>query len=280
MRVPVAVVSSDTSGNSQGLSRVCENLLEKWDPLFSKTVDPARTGRMDAILGDLYVHFRGEFRVLDLGCGPGPLTAQILRRFPKCRVVALDTDPVLLRVGAVALNRYSKRLRWVLADLREKDWVTDLPVRRFDAVVSSLALHWLEKEEIRALYSNLRGVLRPGGLFLNGDFLPSSRSKGRVGSPGRAVERSPSGVRPSLDTRDFKRGWTKWWEALSAEPSMSKALSERQIRMPGTLPPRRTTGPKIPVSLETHQRALRDAGFRQTSVSWQARGMCVLLGIR
>jgi len=40
--------------------------------------------------------------VLDLGCGPGSLSVRLLDRMPAARVVAIDTDPVLLALGRAA----------------------------------------------------------------------------------------------------------------------------------------------------------------------------------
>lgn len=256
--------------------RLCEKLLLRWDPMFFETVDPTRTRRMDELLQVLSAHFRGPFTVLDLGSGPGTLTARVLDRFPGSRVVAVDTDPVLLRVGAEALHRYIKRTAWVLADLREKSWSSALPARRFDAAISSLALHWLEEGEIRALYRSLRPLLRSGGLLVNGDFLPSSQLEG----PGRTAEGHREPQRRRAGLRAFKTEWENWWGALVEEPLMRDVLKERQARMPGKIPPRRTTGPRIPVSLEAHERALQDAGFREIAVSWQDRGFRVLVGVR
>jgi len=257
-------------------TRLCEGLLQRWDPMFFETVDPTRERRMEEILEVLRARFLGPFTAIDLGSGPGALTARVLRRFPRAHVVAVDTDPVLLRVGVEALRRYRKRTAWVLADLRERSWASKLPARRFDAVVSSLALHWLEEDEIRALYRRLRPLLRSGGLLVNGDFLPSIQRKGSGG----AAERHRKSERGRAGLQSFKAGWEKWWAALVEEPSMRDVLTERQARMPGKIPPRRTTGPRIPVSLEAHERALRDAGFRDSTVKWQDRGFRVLIGAR
>ncbi len=53
--------------------RLCERLLQKWDPMFSESVDPTRGHRTDAILEGLGARFQGRFQVLDLGTGPGRL---------------------------------------------------------------------------------------------------------------------------------------------------------------------------------------------------------------
>jgi SAM-dependent methyltransferase len=248
--------------------------------MFSGTVDRTRPKRMEAILEALKDHFRGPFTVLDLGTGPGPLTARMLRGFPKCRVVAVDTDPVLLRVGEEALHRFERRVTWHLADLRDPRWSFLLPVHRFDAAVSSLVLHWLEEDEIRAIYREVHRLLRPGGLIVNADFLPTLRTRNRRSGGRRLGETPREARRRAAAIRGFKSKWEMWWAALTREPSMCAAFDERQVRLPGTIPPVRTTGPKKPLSLESHERALRDAGFREIVVTWEDKDFRALSGLR
>jgi SAM-dependent methyltransferase len=250
------------------------SLYRRWDPMFFETVDPTRVRRTEEILKALQIRSRGPIQVLDLGSGPGTLTERVLRGFPKSRVVAVDTDPVLLRVGAEALQRFGRRTAWLLADLRKKGWSSELPMRRFDAAVSSLALHWLEEDEVRTLYRDLRVLLRPGGLVINGDYMPSRPLQG----PGKTGKRDRDPVSGRADVQSFKTRWEKWWRAVEEEPSMHDVLRQRRVRMPGKIPPRRTTGPEVPVSLGAHEGALRDAGFRERTVSWQERGFRVLIG--
>lgn len=141
-------------------------------------------------------------------------------------------------------------------------------------------MHWLEEDEIRAIYRDLGTLLRPGGLLVNGDFLPSERTKRQIGGRGQRNEAHRVKERSETTLSAFKERWALWWESLREVPSMRVAFKERQSRMPGTIPPRRTTGPKTPASFEFHERTLRNAQFRETAVVWQERGFRVLIGIR
>lgn len=255
-----------------------EELLSRWDSMFLQTVDPTRSDRIEAILDVLGTHVRVPLRVLYMGTGPGPLAGRILRRFKGSQIVAVDSDPVLLRVGEQALWRYGSRITWILADLREKDWSYGLTDGSFDAAVSSLALHWLEEREIRSLYRDLRRLLRPQGLLVNGDFLPIRQTGGDTRGGGTKVARVPRSEKGDARVRAFKPKWEKWWRSLEKESSMSPAFSERCIWMPGTIPPRKTSGPRTPVTLESHERALRNAGFSTTTVTWERRSFHVLVG--
>jgi SAM-dependent methyltransferase len=245
-----------------------------------ETIDPTRMRRFEAVLDVLGGHIDGPITVLDLGSGPGSLTARILNRFPRSRVVAVDTDPVLVRVGREALHKFGKRVTWVLADLRESSWSSELPVRRFDAAVSSLALNWLEESELQDVYRDLRGLIHPGGLLINADHLPRSQPSPWLRNLSKGMGEYQGRERRGVDLPAFKREWRKWWGALVREPSMRPEFRERQLRMPGAIPPTRNVGPTTPVSFESHERALRAAGFHDTAVIWQDMEMRILIGVR
>src|ERR1051326_9056268 len=111
--------------------------------------------------------------VIDLGCGPGSLAVRLLARLPGASVIAVDADPVTLALGQAG---YGDRpgLRFRDIDLRAPGWEAGLlldPGRPVDADVSTTALHWLTAAELHELYRVVASLLRPGGLFLDGDHL-------------------------------------------------------------------------------------------------------------
>lgn len=255
-----------------------ERLLREWDSIFLQTVDPTRSRRMEAILDVLGSRLQQPIRVLDLGTGPGPLAERMLQRFPGGRVVGVDSDPVLLHVCQQALSRYGNRVSLVLADLKSESWSTGLPAEGFDAAVSSLALHWLDESELRSLYRELRRLLRPGGLLVNGDWLPSDRTKEAPRDPAASSGGRQRAPKEPASVAAFKLAWKDWWSGLERDSSMRSAFRERKVRMPGPIPPRRTTGPRVPVTVESHKRGLRAAGFRGTAVTWRNHDFRVLVG--
>ncbi len=248
--------------------------------MFSETVDRTRRRRVEAILEAMSAAVGEPARVIDLASGPGPVTARVLRRFPGCHVVAVDTDPVLVQVGQIALRRYRPRVEWVLADLRKEAWAANLERNSFDAVVSSLALHWFYRTEIRAILRTARVLLRSGGVLLNGDFLPARRPVAGPAGSSHVPRPSGAGSSSARNVTDFKRRWTDWWSVVVATPALAAALRERELRLPGPLPPRRTSGPKTPATLEWHEQVLRSVGFRRVVVSWQDRDFHVLAALR
>lgn len=125
-------------------------------------------------------------QILDLGAGHGLLTREVLERFPLASVLALDLNPTMIDEGRARLAAYGDRIRYREWDLADAGWRSDAEGRSdaeapfdtdgpFDAVVSSLALHHLTRERKALLAQQLFERLRPGGLFLNLDYVgPSS----------------------------------------------------------------------------------------------------------
>jgi tRNA (cmo5U34)-methyltransferase len=111
---------------------------------------------------------RDARRVLDLGTGDGRLLALLQADRPGMRAVGLDFSELML--GA-ARERFAGDDR---VELVEHDLAEPLPdLGRFDAVVSSMAIHHLEHERKRSLYAEVLDVLEPGGVFANFEHVAS-----------------------------------------------------------------------------------------------------------
>jgi tRNA (cmo5U34)-methyltransferase len=94
-------------------------------------------------------------RVLDLGSGDGRLLCLVLDRRPGARFAGSDTVEI------------------VTADLA----MTLPDLGRFDAIVSSFAIHHLEDPRKRALYAEVWAALEPGGVFCNLEHVSSASSR-------------------------------------------------------------------------------------------------------
>jgi tRNA (cmo5U34)-methyltransferase len=111
---------------------------------------------------------RDARRILDLGTGDGRMLAMLRIDRPQMRGVALDLSELMLEA---ARDRFAgdERIELVRHDLAEP-----LPaIGRFDAVVSSMAIHHLEHERKHSLYGEIFDLLEPGGLFANFEHVAS-----------------------------------------------------------------------------------------------------------
>lgn len=111
-------------------------------------------------------------RVLDLGTGDGRLLTLLRADRPKMQGVGLDFSELML--GA-ARKRFADD-GWV--ELVKHDLAEPLPeLGRFDAVVSSMAIHHLEHERKRSLYGEAFELLEPGGVFANFEHVASATDR-------------------------------------------------------------------------------------------------------
>jgi trans-aconitate 2-methyltransferase len=93
-------------------------------------------------------------RVVDLGCGPGNLTATLTERWPRACVEGLDSSPEMIERAAVAA--IPGRLEFRVGDLRE--WSPDCPV---DVLIANATLQWVPGH--LDLLPSLVAAVAPGG---------------------------------------------------------------------------------------------------------------------
>lgn len=97
--------------------------------------------------------------VVDLGCGPGPLTLSLAERWPDARVVGVDSSTEML---ADARTRDTEgRVEWVEADLADWD-IAELGAAP-DVIVTNAALQWVPRH--LSLMEGWLDALSPGGWF-------------------------------------------------------------------------------------------------------------------
>jgi SAM-dependent methyltransferase len=114
-------------------------------------------------------------RILDLGTGDGRLLALVKTNFgargsgsAKVEAVAVDFSPAMLEAvgkrfaGDSSVTIVAHNLDHPLPSLG-----------RFDAVVSSFAIHHLVHERKRELYAEIYSLLNPGGVFCNLEHVAS-----------------------------------------------------------------------------------------------------------
>ena len=100
---------------------------------------------------------RPGMRVLDLGCGDGPLTKRIADA--GAQVVGLDSSSEQIEAArALGLEAHVMDAHALDASVIGRD---------FDACFTNAALHWMDDRETVA--RQVAGILRPGGTFV-GEF--------------------------------------------------------------------------------------------------------------
>ena len=107
-------------------------------------------------------------RILDLGTGDGRLLALVKREHPNTEAVAIDFSPAMIEAAKKRFGGDSS----VAVLTHNLD--NPLPgLGKFDAVISSFAIHHVAHERKRALYSEIHGLLNAGGAFCNLEHVAS-----------------------------------------------------------------------------------------------------------
>jgi ubiquinone/menaquinone biosynthesis C-methylase UbiE len=108
--------------------------------------------------------------ILEVGCGNGVSTKLLGERLRPRRLMAIDTDPSMIRLARRRLRRAPPQspIHLAVADATRMP----LPERGFDAVFEVGVIHHVP--EWRAVLREIGRVLRPGGLFF---FAEPSRGR-------------------------------------------------------------------------------------------------------
>ena len=130
---------------------------------------------MDLLAETASVLAPGTHTILDIGCGAGNQTLNLLRVFPSADCTLLDISPVMLerareRVGSVAAGR----VELVEGDIR----TVPLPEEHFDLIVAAAVLHHLRDDaDWTRTFAKIHSLLKSGGLLLVSDLICHENSK-------------------------------------------------------------------------------------------------------
>ena len=104
-------------------------------------------------------------RLLDLGCGTGLELEWIFRRFPDIEVTGIDlTKEMLDRL----CQKYPERR---LELIHGSYFDCNLGKKRYDCAVSVQTMHHFEYAQKEGLYRRVRESLKPGGCYLECDYM-------------------------------------------------------------------------------------------------------------
>lgn len=130
-------------------------------------------------------------RVVDLGCGPGQLTATLADKWPTAEILGIDSSDAMIEASAA---HASAHVRFEVGDIRQ--W---RPTEPADVLISNAALQWVPGH--RELVPSLVQSLAPGGWFafqVPGNFdEPSHRLLHELAADPRFAEATRQVERPS-----------------------------------------------------------------------------------
>ena len=97
------------------------------------------------------LQFRGDERVLDVGCGDGFITRSIAARLTDGAVVGVDASPRMIEVARSRPDPDGADLRFEVCDVLALPFAAE-----FDLVVSFNVLHWVVEQQ--AALTSIAGV--------------------------------------------------------------------------------------------------------------------------
>jgi len=127
---------------------------------------PQRTEGEAVLLGEVPKTVK---RILDVGTGDGRLLGLLKCDRPDVECVAIDFSPTMLEK---VRTRFADDKNVTVIEHNFDDSLPDLG--KFDAVVSSLAIHHVEDDRKRSLYTEIFELLEPGGIFCNFEHVASA----------------------------------------------------------------------------------------------------------
>lgn len=193
--------------------------------------------RMFSILRSFMSHFLSSSdkkNILDLGCGDGILTEELLQVDGSLPVTLLDGSDDMLAKARQRLKKFGafRYVRASFQELLEKDVLAE----RYDFVVSSMAIHHLTLSEKIMLFKKIHSLLEEGGYFVNIDV-----------------------VLPPTEALDqwYMKLWQEWMDDMKSTLGMEDEPSENIIKRYKDL------GENKPDTLESQLKALSEVGFSE-----------------
>ena len=131
--------------------------MREWNAdVYHRVLDPqAEWGR--SVLARLPL--QGHELVLDVGCGTGRLTADLLARLPRGKVVGVDLSSNMLGTARANLRTTAgtPRVAFVLAHAAALPFLAGTA----DAIFSTATFHWVKDHD--RLFASLFSALKPLG---------------------------------------------------------------------------------------------------------------------
>ena len=183
-----------------------------------------------------------RFNVLDLGSGTGNVSLALKQKFQYASISCIDIAENMIEMAKLKLDNYND-IEYYTGDFSEFKFE-----RKYDVVVSSLALHHIKTdEEKKEFYIKIYDLLNPGGIFINSDSVLGSNKKLN-----------------NLYTE-------KWIEFLLGSITLEE-VEEKWLPQ--------SKAEDFPAPLMDHLKWLGESGFERQDVIWKYYGWAVYCGTR
>jgi tRNA (cmo5U34)-methyltransferase len=109
--------------------------------------------------------------LLDLGCGTGLELDYIFRKLPDVAVTGIDMAQAML--DKLKAKHPDKNVKLICGSYFD----IELGANAYDTVISRQSLHHFTYEQKVGLYRRVREALKPGGIYLEADYMVDNQAK-------------------------------------------------------------------------------------------------------
>lgn len=142
-------------------ARVFDDVILKLIPDYKEMVN--------AIVISIPFECNKEIKIIDLGCGTGTIALELKRKYPRAKITCVDLAENMIQMAKTKLKGYSDIEYYI------KDFYDFRFDKRYDVVVSSLALHHLVTDRDKFMfYEKIYKNINNEGVFYNADVVLGS----------------------------------------------------------------------------------------------------------
>lgn len=227
----------DLSIQTQRIKNHFDDAATRFDT-FIQNLIPHYSDMVEIITEIIPFDENDRFDVIDLGCGTGTISHNIRQKFKNVEITCMDISESMLEI---AKEKVGTDISCLCGDLNTFSFP-----KKFDVIVSSLALHHLETDEAKyKMYEKIYQNLNKDGIFINLDILLAST--------------------PAIQDLYLKK-----WVAFMEEYVPTAEVHEKWL--PNYYADDR------PTSLLTHIHLMEKAGFSETDVIFKYFNYAVFCG--
>ena len=225
---------------SEAIKNHFESEAKEFDERVLKII-PYYTEMLDALLLAVPFAEDSSFEAIDLGSGTGTVAKLLKERFPKAKITCLDFSEKMLQIAKGKLQNFSD-VSYKSANFLEFEFDP-----KYDLVISSLALHHLESDEIkRDFFKKILEALKPKGIFYNADVVLASSEK--------------------LQTKYMEK-----WANFTAKNLSAAEVQNNLVRYKNE---------DMPAKLTDQLNWLAEIGFKEVEVIWKYYNFAVYGGVK
>jgi ubiquinone/menaquinone biosynthesis C-methylase UbiE len=110
-------------------------------------------------------------QILDLGCGNGNITSQLLKQYPNAHVTLLDASDKMLELCKAQFGTKSKN--YVQSYFQDYNFKTN----GFNLIAAGFSLHHCNANDKQTLFKSIYKALKPNGVLAYSDLMINRNSK-------------------------------------------------------------------------------------------------------